>query len=169
MVIFANIRKFRNKSHPKFIKLPQFDPKSPYVTNIHTLVYGKCITEDDIARLALGENIPMLYRYCASKMNDAVYQLYQIPIIRKYFGEDLTHGIHCICNDSGVVFVNIDDTPESDAYIRELVHYMELHLETLLDQKGWYLFFGGDHFRVMDRKEFKKQKCVCEGHIAWNE
>lgn len=163
----------RKKPVPNFIKKPIFDSRDTFMCDLYQLVYFPPFTLDEFTAKGITQyNGSAIYKTAVSVVKNIAYQLYQIPAVRNYYGSDFVHGFSAKydTNTNSLLFENLDDTPETDQYTREITAAIEVIFQAFLDKYNVYIFYQGDSIQFINEYELKRlHKVKVQNRIVWVE
>ena len=156
---------------PNFIQKPvPIDVKKPFLTDIYQLVYIPTFTIEKMGANGIEKINNRLYELSASIIKNMIYQLYQVPIVRKYFGADFVHDISAIYDKSRNVlqFINVGDTETAEQFLKEITLGLSIILKEFLDAKKILIFFQGEKISFIDEVDtLKMRNLSINDRIAW--
>lgn len=141
-----------------FIQSPVYDPNVFFVTNLYELAYFPPISADKLPQTLETGNSKALYAVFAKALNMASYQLYAIPAVRKFFGDEFVHGFTTRPENDGVYFDNLDETPQAIQYTKEITKVCETIFANYLEANDYYLFYQGNRFSLLPAAELGKMR-----------
>ena len=162
----------RRAKKGELIESPLYNPNKPFLTNLKDLIYFPPITAEKFAEKNIHGICKALYTTSVAALNNVNYQLYQIPGVKKYFGQEFLHGFQVkydYANDS-LVYDNLDDTQVSYQYTKEMTKILEMILEPFLRDKGIWILYEGESIKFVDTPtKDKMKKLKIDGYIIWTE
>lgn len=150
----------------------RYDPTQKFVTNLYDIIYFPPFNQDQLNERNIHGISKALYKTAESVLNNANYQLYQIPGTRKYFGEQFLHGfnVRYMVGPERLVFENLDDTKECYQYTKEMCRILEVTFQLLLENANLYIYYEGEKVRFITESEFKAlKKPYRQNRIVWLE
>jgi hypothetical protein len=140
------------------------------VTDLYNLIYWKALDCETLESKGVTGIGKPLYLVAAGFAKNACYQLYQVPAVRKYYGEEFLHGVSAQYDDvrKELLFVNLDDTDECMLFTKELTLIIAKVLEPFLEKYDILAFYKGESLQFIYRNESKRMSHThIEGRILW--
>lgn len=163
----------RKKPAPQFVHRPAYmDQRDVFVTNLFELVYFPPIPIEKFTEKGIVQPCKALYTTAVSAVKNIAYQLYQVPAVRRYYGEEFVHGFTAKYDEveNALVYVNLDDTPETDQYTKEITAALHVIFGNFLNECDCYIFYQGDRIQFVTQAEMKKlHKTKIQNRIIWVE
>lgn len=156
-----------------FMEAPHYHPTKNYLTDLGNLIYFPSIPIDRFDKAEIAGASPALFKMASSALNNAHYQLYQLRVVKRYFGEEFLHGFTTNYDSSAnlIQFCNLDDTPQSYQYTKELTRALAGIMATFLDKYDYYILYMGQQEAItFVDKDFlleNNRKLLMQGRIAW--
>lgn len=161
----------RKKPAPPFIEKPIFDSRVKFVSDLYNYAYYPPIQAEELEKVNITGPGRALSNGTVNIVKAIAYQLYQVPAVRNYYGKDFVHGFSAkidSADETVVRYDNLDDTPESIEYTKEITAAVQVILKDFLDKYDLYLFYRGDNIQFLTADQMKKIKhSHVENHIVW--
>lgn len=152
-----------------FIETSLYDPKVVFVSDLYSLIRYPPYNLQFYIRKSIYDNGPELNKLAASVVNNAVSMLYAIPIVRKYYGDDFVHGVRAVSTGTAVQYVNVDDAPQAEQFLRELTIIVERVLANALRVFQLYIYYHDDSFEfITETQRSKMRNLFIDDKIVWN-
>ena len=161
---------FNQPKEAPFIQKPVYDPNVFFITNLYELAYFPPISSDKMERTLENGNTKAIYAVISKTLNIVGYQLYAIPAVRKYFGDEFVHGFSTRPENDGVYFDNLDETEQAIQYTKEITKVAEVIFINYLESNDYYIFYQGNRISLIRAADMEKMKHlhIC-GRIVWQE
>lgn len=161
------------KPVPQFVRRPDYmDQRDTFVTNLFELVYFPAIPMAKFTEKGIDKPCKALYTTAVGVVKNIAYQLYQVPAVRRYYGEEFVHGFSAKYDEveNALVYINLDDTPETDQYTKEITAALHVIFQEFLQHADCYIFYQGDRVQFITLAEKKKlHKIKVQNRIVWVE
>lgn len=163
--------KFLNQpKEGNFIQKPVYDPNVFFTTNLYELAYFPPISADKMTKTLETGNTKAIYAVISKSLNMVAYQLYAIPAVRKYFGDEFVHGFSTRPENDGVYFDNLDETDQAIQYTKEITKVAEVIFANYLEANDYYIFYQDNHISFLPAASLKQMKHMrISGRIVWQD